>query len=224
MKILVVEDEDKLSGNIAAYLGKENYVCEISSDYRSALCRIEGNDYDCILLDITLPDGNGLDLLRELKSSDNAAGVIIISARNALDDKIAGLNLGADDYIAKPFHLSELSARIAAVIRRRQFNGNIKIATGEFLIDTDAKTAFVNGNKLDITKTQYELLLYFIVNKNRVLSKMEIAEHLSGDEVEYYDSLDVVYAHIKNLKKKIATAGGNEHIKSIYGMGYKFEI
>jgi DNA-binding response OmpR family regulator len=159
------------------------------------------------LLDITLPDGNGLDILRELKSSDNAAGVIIISAKNALDDKIAGLNLGADDYIAKPFHLSELSARIAAVIRRRQFNGNSKITTGEFYIDTDAKTVFVNGNKLDITKTQYELLLYFIVNKNRVLSKMEIAEHLSGEEAEYYDSLDVVYAHIKNLKKKIAAAG-----------------
>lgn len=224
MKILIVEDEEKLSDNIATYLKQENYVCEIARDFHSAIYKISGNDYDCVLLDITLPDGNGLNILQELKKENKTDGVIIISAKNALDDRIAGLNLGADDYIAKPFHLPELSARIASVIRRRQFNGSSHITVNEFLIDTAAKTAFVNDKLLEITKMQYELLLYFVVNKNRVLSKMAIAEHLSGDNAEFFDNFDVVYAHIKNLKKKIAEAGGNDYIKSIYGMGYKFEV
>ncbi len=224
MKILIVEDEEKLSDNIATYLKQENYVCEIARDFHSAIYKISGNDYDCVLLDITLPDGNGLNILQELKKENKTDGVIIISAKNALDDRIAGLNLGADDYIAKPFHLPELSARIASVIRRRQFNGSSHITVNEFLIDTAAKTAFVNDKLLEITKMQYELLLYFIVNRNRVMSKMAIAEHLSGDNAEFFENFDVVYAHIKNLKKKIAEAGGNDYIKSIYGMGYKFEV
>lgn len=223
MKLLIIEDEEKLSQNIAAYLRQEKYVCDIAHNYHEALNKIGGFDYDCILLDIGLPDGNGLNLLRELKNDKKTDGVIIISARDSLDDKILGLNLGADDYIAKPFHLSELSARIAALIRRRHFEGGNQIIVNEFLIDTEARTVFVNGKLLDITKMQYDLLLYFIVNKNRVLSKTAIAEHLSGDNAEFFDNYDVVYAHIKNLKKKIAEIGGNDYIKTIYGMGYKFE-
>lgn len=223
MKILIVEDEEKLSENIATYLKHENYVCEIAHDFRTALDKIGGFDYDCILLDIILPDGSGLNVLKELKNEKRTDGIIIISAKDALDDRIEGLNLGADDYIAKPFHLSELSARIAAVIRRRRFDGSSNIVVNEFLVDTVAKTAFVNGKLLEITKTQYDLLLYFIINKNRVLSKTAIAEHLSGDNAEFFDNFDVVYAHVKNLKKKIAEAGGTDYIKSIYGMGYKFE-
>lgn len=224
MKILIVEDEEKLSENIALYLNQENYVCEIALNFHTAMDKIGGFDYDCILLDITLPDGNGLNILRELKKDKRTNGVIIISAKNALEDKIDGLNLGADDYLDKPFHLSELSARIAAVIRRRRFDGSSNIVVNEFLIDTVARTVFINNKLLEITKMQYDLLLYFVVNKNRVLSKLAIAEHLSDDNAEGFDNYDVVYAHIKNLKKKIAEAGGNDYIKSIYGMGYKFEV
>ena len=224
MKILIVEDEEMLSENIALYLKQENYVCEIAQNFRTAMDKIGGFDYDCILLDITLPDGNGLNILRELKKEKKSNGVIIISAKNALDDKIEGLNLGADDYLDKPFHLSELSARIAAVIRRRRFDGSSNIEVNELLMDTVARTVFINNKPLDITKMQYDLLLYFVVNKNRVLSKLAIAEHLSGDKADGFDNYDVVYAHIKNLKKKIAEAGGNDYIKSIYGMGYKFEV
>lgn len=224
MKILIVEDEEMLSENIALYLKQENYVCEIAQNFRTAMDKIGGFDYDCILLDITLPDGNGLNILRELKKEKKSNGVIIISAKNALDDKIEGLNLGADDYLDKPFHLSELSARITAVIRRRRFDGSSNIEVNELLMDTVARTVFINNKPLDITKMQYDLLLYFVVNKNRVLSKLAIAEHLSGDNADGFDNYDVVYAHIKNLKKKIAEAGGNDYIKSIYGMGYKFEV
>jgi DNA-binding response OmpR family regulator len=196
----------------------------LASDYPTALSKILVFDYDCILLDITLPGGNGLDILKTLKENHQSDGVIIISAKNSLDDKIAGLQLGADDYLAKPFHLTELSARIAAVIRRKKFDGNAHIVFDNWIIDTQAKRVTINQNKLEITKTQYELLLYFVVNKNRILSKMAIAEHLSGDQAEYMDHYDVIYAHVKNLKKKIADIGGRDYIKSIYGMGYKFEI
>lgn len=224
MKILIVEDEEELSKNIATYLKQENYICDLAYDYKSALDKIYEFDYDCILLDITLPDGNGLNILKDLKDNKKADGVIIVSAKDALDDKLKGLKLGADDYISKPFHLSELSARISAVIRRRQFDGKNIIVINEITINTDSRIVSINGKKLDMTKMQYDLLLYFIVNKNRVLSKTAIIEHLSGDHAEYLDNYDVVYAHIKNLKKRIAEAGGNDYIKSIYGMGYKFEV
>lgn len=224
MKILIIEDEENLRNNIATYLIQENYSCEVADDYQSAISKISGFDYDCILLDITLPDGNGLEILKTLKKENKTEGVIIISAKNSLDDKIEGLNLGADDYLPKPFHLPELSARIAAIIRRNHFNGNSKILLDNLIIDTVGKTVFVDDKLVDLTKMQYDLLLYFIVNKNRVLSKMAIAEHLSGDQAEYLDNYDVIYAHIKNLKKKISQFGGKDYIKSIYGMGYKFEV
>jgi DNA-binding response OmpR family regulator len=224
MKILIVEDEEELSKNIATYLKQESYICDLAYDYKSALDKIYEFDYDCILLDITLPDGNGLNILKDLKDNKKADGVIIVSAKDALDDKLKGLKLGADDYISKPFHLSELSARISAVIRRRQFDGKNIIVINEITINTDSRIVSINGKKLDMTKMQYDLLLYFVVNKNRVLSKTAIIEHLSGDHAEYLDNYDVVYAHIKNLKKRIAEAGGNDYIKSIYGMGYKFEV
>jgi len=223
MKILIVEDEKELSGSIAAFLKSENYLCEIAPDFETAITKTACYDYDCILLDITLPDGNGLNVLKSLKKNNKTDGVIIISAKNSIDDKIEGLNLGADDYLPKPFHLSELSARIASVIRRRNFGGGNKIILNDINIDTTAKTVTVGGQELDLTKTEYELLLYLAVNKNRVISKSAIAEHLSGDQAEYFDNFDFIYAHIKNLKKKITAAGAIDTIKSIYGMGYKFE-
>jgi len=224
MKILIIEDETSLSNSIASYLKADNYLCEIAGNYKMALDKIESFDYDCILLDITLPDGNGLNVLKELKKSKRTDGVIIISAKNSVNDKIDGLNLGADDYISKPFHLSELSARISAVIRRRRFDGSANIIVNEITIDTTANTIFINNKLLDLTKKEYDLLLYLVINKNRVISKSAIAEHISGDNADYFDNFDFIYAQIKNLKKKMTSAGAADYIKSIYGMGYKFEV
>ena len=224
MKILVVEDEKELSKSIITYLKTENYSCELASDIKMAMLKTESYDYDCILLDISLPDGNGLSVLKELKANNKTDGVIIISAKNSTEERIAGLNLGADDYLAKPFHLTELSARIAAVIRRRRFDGNKVLVLSEISLDTVAKTIHIYKNQVDLTRKEYDLLLYLATNKNRVISKNAIAEHLSGDEVDVFDSFDFIYAHIKNLKKKLTAAGCADYIKSIYGMGYKFEI
>ncbi len=223
MKILVIEDEAALSKSIITYLGQENYLCEVAPNINTAVEKIDSYDYDCILLDISLPDGNGLSVLKILKEDHKTDGVIIISAKDSIDDKIAGLQLGADDYIPKPFHLSELSARIAAVIRRRRFNGDNILVFHEITIDTLAKTITANNQKVDLTKTEYDLLLYFTINKNRVLSKTAIAEHLSGENADVYDNYDFIYAHIKNMKKKLTAVGCNDYLKSIYGMGYKFE-
>lgn len=224
MKILIIEDEAELSKSMAAYLKGESFVCETAPDFKTAMDKTESFDYDCILLDITLPDGNGLTVLRELKANNKADGVIIISAKDSIDDRIAGLNLGADDYLPKPFHLSELSARIAAVIRRRRFDGNKVLVLNELTIDTMAKVISVNNVGLDLTRKEYDLLLYLATNKNRVISKNAIAEHISGDEADVFDNFDFIYAHMKNLKKKLAAAGCADYVKSIYGMGYKFSI
>ncbi len=224
MKILIIEDEPELSKSIATYLSSENYLCEIAADYTRALQKIEDFDYDCILLDLTLPGGSGLDLLRELKANNKSDGVIIISARNAIDDRISGLNLGADDYLPKPFHLSELSARVAAIIRRRKFAGNKLIELNELIIDTAAQTVSVHHKPVDLTRKEYDLLLYLAANKNKVISKNAIAEHLTMYEADVFDNFDFIYAHIKNLKKKLTQAGCTDYIKSIYGMGYKFEV
>lgn len=224
MKILIIEDEPELSKSIATYLSSENYLCEIAADYTRALQKIEDFDYDCILLDLTLPGGSGLDLLRELKANNKSDGVIIISARNAIDDRISGLNLGADDYLPKPFHLSELSARVAAIIRRRKFAGNKLIELNELIIDTAAQTVSVYHKPVELTRKEYDLLLYLAANKNKVISKNAIAEHLTMYEADVFDNFDFIYAHIKNLKKKLTQAGCTDYIKSIYGMGYKFEV
>ncbi|MFZ6025379.1 MAG: response regulator transcription factor [Bacteroidota bacterium] len=224
MKILIVEDEKELSSSIVKYLKGENYICETAGDFKTALEKTDSFDYDCILLDISLPDGNGLNVLKGLKEDNKTDGVIIISAKNSIDDRIAGLNLGADDYLAKPFHLSELSARIAAVIRRRRFDGNKTIVLNEITIDTTAKMVAIHNVSLDLTRKEYDLLLYLATNKNRVISKNAIAEHISGDEADVFDNFDFIYAHMKNLKKKLTAAGCSDYIKSVYGMGYKFDI
>lgn len=224
MKLLLIEDEKKLSESIVAYLKSENYVCEIAADFKTAIDKTESFNYDCILLDISLPDGNGLNVLKELKRNKKTDGVIIISAKNSIDDRIEGLNLGADDYLPKPFHLSELSARIAAIIRRRNFEGNKLLVFEEITIDTVGKVASVDQVGLDLTRTEYDLLLYLVTNKNRVVSKNAIAEHLSTDEADIFDSYDFIYAHLKNLRKKLVQAGCTDYIKNVYGMGYKFSI
>lgn len=220
MKILIIEDEKSLSESISTYLTSQEYTCEIAEDFSSAVYKTEYNEYDCILLDITLPGGNGLKILEQLKSDKKTDGVLIISAKNSLDDKINGLNLGADDYLPKPFHLSELNARIAAIIRRKNFEGNSMIQFGNLNIDTQSKMVTVGNNPVELTKKEYELLLYFVSNKKRIVSKEAIAEHLWGNDMS--GNFDFIYTHIKNLRKKLMDTGDADYIKSVYGMGYKF--
>lgn len=220
MKILIIEDEKALSESIADYLSAQEYTCEAAADYPGAIEKIEYNSYDCILLDITLPGGNGLKILEQIKEDNKTDGVLIISAKNSLDDKITGLNLGADDYLSKPFHLSELNARIAAIIRRKNFDGNSLIKFGNLCVDTQRKSVTVENNPVELTKKEYELLLYFVSNKKRLISKDAIAEHLWGNEMG--GNFDFIYTHIKNLRKKLMDGGEADYIKSVYGMGYKF--
>ncbi len=224
MKILIVEDEPALNKSMADYLSSQQYLCESVNNFKDALEKIELYQYDCIVLDLMLPGGNGLQLLEALKKANKTDGVIIISAKNELDDKIKGISLGADDYLTKPFHLSELSVRIAAIIRRKNLQGSNQLIFEEIGIDVQARTVSINKTPIVLTRKEYELLLYFIINKNRVLSKNTIAEHLWGDDMDMADNYDFIYAHIKNLRKKLLAAGAGDYIQSVYGMGYKFAL
>jgi DNA-binding response OmpR family regulator len=217
MKILVIEDEAELALSISSYLEGENYVCEVAATFNKAYDCISMFHYDCILLDIMLPGGDGLKLLEELKKEKKQDGVIIISAKDSLEDKVAGLKLGADDYLPKPFHLSELGARIFSVIRRKQFDNSNKIEMNELMIDLLSKTVLVHNEQVVLTKTEFDLLLFLIGNKNRVVSKAAVAEHLSGDMANMMDNFDFIYSHIKNLKRKLTEASCKEYIKTIYG-------
>jgi len=222
MKILIVEDEIDLSNSITSYLRQEKFNCEAVLNYADALEKIYLYNYDVIVVDITLPDGNGLELIKELKKNRSKTGIIIISAKNALDDKISGLEIGADDYLTKPFHLSELNARIKSLIRRRDFDGNNEIILDELKINPELMTVQVYDQNLNLTRKEYDLLIFFLANKNRVLSKESIAEHLWGDNIDLVDSYDFLYSHIKNLRKKIIEKGGRDYIQTAYGIGYKF--
>ena len=222
MKILIIEDEVELLIAMSNFLTKENFICELAENFRKADEKLSIYEYDIVLLDITLPDGNGLSLLQSIKKQQKRAGVIIISAKNSLDDKIHGLDLGADDYLTKPFHLSELNSRIKAVLRRKKFEGFDIIKFNEMALNTESKTVTVKGKELGLTKKEYDLLLFFLINKNRVLTKEAIAEHLWEDNIDLADSLDFIYTHLNNIRRKIKQAGGTDYIKTIYGMGYKF--
>jgi DNA-binding response OmpR family regulator len=222
VKILVVEDESGLRDSIREYFTEGGNICETASDYASALQKINLYRYDCILLDITLPNGNGLDILEALKANHYPDGVLIISARNSLDDRLQGLDLGADDYLTKPFHLSELKARVMAIVRRKSFNGNRELIFHEIAVDLLAKQASVSNIPVKLTRKEYALLLYFLANQGKVISKNAIAEHLWGDEIDISDNFDFIYSHIKNLRKKLIDAGSGDYIQSAYGMGYKF--
>ena len=224
MKILLIEDELDLQHSILLFLHNEGFVIESAADFSEASDKISSYDYDCILIDITLPKGNGLDLVRQLKQYQSKAGIIIISAKNSLDDKIAGLEIGADDYLPKHFHLSELNARIKAVIRRKNFDGNLKIMANEITIHPESRAVSVNGEDITLTTKEYDLLLYLVSNKNRVLSKNAIAEHLIGDHADQNDNHDFIYTHLKNLRKKLTDKNCTDYIKTIYGIGYSFKI
>ncbi|WP_158799502.1 response regulator transcription factor [Pedobacter sp. L105] len=222
MKILLVEDEQALRDSIITYFTEEGSICETASDYPSALAKVNLYSYDCIVLDLTLPGGDGMEVLRRLKDLNKKDGVLIISARHSLDDKLSGLNLGADDYLVKPFHLSELKARVTAIVRRKSFDGNNSIIFHEINIDSLAMKTRVGDHTLNLTRKEYDLLIYFIANQNKVITKSALAEHLWGDEMDLSDHFDFIYTHIKNLRKKLLEAGCTDYIKSMYGVGYKF--
>lgn len=221
MNILIVEDEKRLAESIEKYLSQEGYHCESVHSYDQAQEKINLYSYDCILVDIMLPDGTGLDVIRELKNLKSLSGVIIISAKGSIEDRIKGLDVGADDYLPKPFDLSELSARVKAVIRRRNFQGQKEIIFNEIKMHPDERRVYVHEKEVKLTKKEFDLFLYFVSNPKRVITKESIAEHLWGDYMDMTDSFDFIYAHIKNLRKKIAGSGGADYIHTVHGVGYK---
>lgn len=221
MKILVIEDEAALRETIHTSLLKEHFVVETASDYRSASDKINDYDYDCILLDIMLPGGSGLDLLRQLKFLHRSDSVLIISAKDSLEDKVEGLELGADDYLTKPFHLAELNARVKSLIRRSRANGEICVQAGNLTLYPEQRRVEVNGEILQLNRKEFDLLYYFSVNLNRVINKMSLAESVWGDNVDQADSLDFIYSQVKNLRKKLKQAGASVELKAVYGFGYK---
>ena len=223
MKVLVVEDNPSLSDNIQNYLEREGIQSTVASTCYEAQDFLISARYDIVLLDIMLPDGNGLSVLKVIQTLEQVPGVLVISAKDSLDDKLAGLDLGADDYLTKPFHLSELLARVKAISRRKGSTNGGPIEVNEIKIDPISFEVYVHDQLLNLTKKEFELLNYFVANKNRVISKQAIAEYLWGAQVDVYDSFDFVYQHIKNLRKKISQAGGEDYISTVYGFGYKFQ-
>lgn len=223
MKVLIIEDNHDLAENIQGFLVREGYVCELCHNHHDAQQKLTAFQYDCIILDIMLPDGNGLNLLQFIKTEKISSSIVIISAKNSLDDKVTGLELGADDYLTKPFHLPELHARLKAIYRRKNLKGDSVVSFEEISVNTDTMEARVNNQLLELTKKEFDLLLYFLVNKNRVLTRQSIAEHLWGDYTDNLSNFDFVYQHVKNLRKKITAANGRDYIGTVYGLGYKFD-
>mgnify|MGYP001159205820 FL=1 len=222
MKILVIEDEKDLRDVIVKSLEKELFVVETAGDFSSASDKINDYDYDCILLDIMLPGGSGLSLLEDLKKMKKSESVIIISAKNSVDDKVTGLNLGADDYLAKPFHLAELTARVKSVIRRKKLDGQLVVEIKNIRLNLDDRTVTVDGNQLALNRKEFDILSYFAANKNRLINKNALAEEIWGDNIDQSDDFDFIYSQIKNLRKKLKDSGAQAEINAVYGLGYKF--
>lgn len=222
MKILIIEDNRQLLDALTKALSAEKFLCETAYDFPSASEKAYIYTYDVLVVDINLPGGgSGLDIIREVKQANPTTGVIIISARDSLDHKIEGLDLGADDYLTKPFDTAELIARIRALIRRRNFAGNQTIRFGQLFIHPESREVFSGETRIDLTRSEYDLLLFFLSNPKRVLSRQALAEHIWGDNSDLADSFDFIYSHIKNLRKKIMATGAPDPIKAVYGIGYK---
>ena len=224
MKILIIEDEPSLRELNQRSLEKERYVVEAAADFQSGLRKIEDYDYDCVLLDIMLPDGNGLNLLEQLKKMRKRENVIIISAKDSLDDKVLGLELGADDYLPKPFHLAELNARIKSVIRRQRRDGEMDIRLANIRIVPDTFQVFVDDKEIELNRKEYDILLYFANRPGRLVNKNTLAESVWGDHIDQVDNFDFIYAQIKNLRKKLKDAGALAELKAVYGFGYKMTV
>ncbi len=224
MKILIVEDDNDLREITTHFLEKERYVVSQAPDYRTALQKIEDYDYDCILLDIMLPDGNGLDLLAELHALGKHTNVIILSAKDSLEDKVNGLDLGADDYLPKPFHLAELHARIKSLFRRKLREGERKLQVGNVELFPDDFRVMVQGKEIELNRKEYDILNYFMSRPGRLVNKNTLAESVWGDHIDQVDNFDFIYAQIKNLRKRLKDAGATPELKSVYGFGYKFVV
>lgn len=221
MKILVVEDEDALREVIIRSLEKERYVVESAANFQEASFKMNDYDYDCIILDIMLPGGSGLTLLRDLKEMRKRDSVIIISAKDSIEDKVTGLDLGADDYLTKPFHLAELHARVKSIIRRKHQQGDMSITLANVCLSPDRHEVSIDGKLLSLNRKEFDLLYYFISNPNRLISKAALAESVWGDYIDQADSYDFIYSQVKNLRKKLKNAGSQAEIKAVYGFGYK---
>ena len=221
MKILLIEDEKEMRQILRQTLERENYTVESARNYQEALSKVGVYEYDCILLDIGLPDGSGLEILKELKRQNKSDGVIIISAKNSLDDKLKGLNLGADDYLPKPFHMAELNARVKAVLRRKKFDGANIFRIANVEIETDNHKIMIEGEELELNRKEFDVFLYLCTNKDRLVSKSALAEHVWGDYIDQADSFEFIYSQIKNLRKKLSGSKAEVEIKAIYGIGYK---
>lgn len=224
MKILIVEDDNDLREITTHSLEKERYVVSQAPDYRTALQKIEDYDYDCILLDIMLPDGNGLDLLAELHALGKHTNVIILSAKDSLEDKVNDLDLGADDYLPKPFHLAELHARIKSLLRRKLREGERKLQVGNVELFPDDFRVMVQGKEIELNRKEYDILNYFMSRPGRLVNKNTLAESVWGDHIDQVDNFDFIYAQIKNLRKRLKDAGATPELKSVYGFGYKFVV
>ncbi len=224
MKILIVEDEQSLRELIERELRGEGYVVESAHDFISAETKIAGYNYDCILLDVMLPGGSGLELLERLKSMGRRENVIIISARDSVDDRVHGLELGADDYLAKPFHMVELVARVRSVLRRGRSGGALTIEFGNIILDPSSRRVKVEGRQIDLVKKEFDILLYFIQRPDHLIDKAVLAEAVWGDYADEADNFHFVYAQIKNLRRKLDEAGATAEIRSVYGFGYKLTL
>ena len=224
MKILIIEDEKPLSDSMVEYLEEEGHKCIPVYNYDNAVEKIELYDYDCLIVDINLPDGSGLDLIKRVKKSIKSPGIIIISARNSLENRIEGLEIGADNYLTKPFHLAELNAHLKSINRRINYNNNEQLVVNEITLVPNEHTVLVHGREVKLTKKEYELLVFFISNKNKVITKSGLAEYLWGDYMDMADSFDFIYTHIKNLRNKLLKEGCSDYIKTVYGVGYKFDM
>lgn len=221
MKLLIIEDELSLQEMMSTTLRKEGYIVECASTYASAIEKLGNYSYDCLLLDITLPDGNGLDILREIKKSGKEVNVIITSARDSIDDKIEGLELGADDYLAKPFHLAELAARIRSVTRRSRNTGELAYTVGNVSLFESSQRLTVAGKEISLLKKEFDILKYFLMRPGHMVDKAVLAEAVWGDHADQSDDFQYVYAQMKNLRRKLNEAGADIEIKAVYGFGYK---
>ncbi|ERI86089.1 response regulator receiver domain protein [Bacteroides pyogenes F0041] len=224
MKILIIEDEASLLEVMTSFLEKEHYVVESANTYQGALSKVADYDYDCILLDIMLPDGNGIDLLKELQKIKKNQNVIIISAKDSVEDKVAGLEIGADDYLSKPFHLAELNARIRSVFRRKDLQGDTLVRLENVTVNPTTHEAYVDGNRLELNRKEYNILLYFMTRPNHLIDKAVLAEAVWGDHIDQADNFDFIYTQVKNLRKKMNEAGAGIEIKAVYGLGYKLAL
>lgn len=224
IKLLIIEDDPELRQLILQYLKREGFLCEWAATFQDAWRKTVQHEYDCIVIDLNLPGGDGLQLIQLLRREDRGAGIIVISARDTLEDRIRGLNHGADDYLVKPFHLSELNARLKALLRRKTDGGGRQLRFDELVIDLEERSVVAGGHPLTLTKKEFNILVYLARNKNRVVTKDSIAEHLWGDYMDEAVSFDFIYAHVKNLRKKLADTGCEKYLKTVYGIGYKFAV